>query len=195
MSVIQSCQNVTSQPASSQRRPRQAVSLTGSCQSMTSPQPVPSARSPCRHTRSPQAAHDPVPQHGAPGLSFRVPPAGRVARGDSDLRQWLGGRCASVRLTRPERLRRLPLRLRRPRLATDEASRATGLDRGGAQGEAGGPAPAPGGPRPRGPRGPPAPGAPRCLPGRLAPHSRWEATQEGPVSLRPRRMSMARPVS
>lgn len=29
------------------------------------------------------------------------------------------------------------------------------------------------------------PGAARCLPGRLAPHSRWEATQEGPASLTP----------
>lgn len=103
------CHTVLSQPASPQPRPRQAVGLTGSCQSVTSPQPVPSARSPCRHTRSPQAARDPIPQRSAPGLFFRVPPAGRVARGDSDLRRRLGGCCASVRRTRPERPRRLPL--------------------------------------------------------------------------------------
>lgn len=77
--------------------------------------------------------------------------------------------------------------------AADRRSRAEppGRTGGGAQGEAGGPAPAPGGRRPRGPRGPPAPGAVRWLPGRLAPHSRWEATQEGPVSLRPMSMSMS----
>lgn len=128
MSVTQSCQNVTSQPASCQQRPRQAVSLAGSCQSMTSPQPVPSARSPCRHTRSPQAAHDPVPPRSAPGRFFRVPPAGCVARSDSDLRRWLGGRCASVRLTRPERLRRLQLRVRR---APPGRGRAEPSDRAG----------------------------------------------------------------
>lgn len=88
LSVTQSCQSASSQPRVAAAARRQAVSHTrvlSECGNRSS------VRSLCRHTRSPQAAHDPVPQRSASGLSFRVPPAGRVARGDSDLRRRLGG--------------------------------------------------------------------------------------------------------
>lgn len=132
----------------------------------------------------------PLPQRGAPDLSFRVPLASRVARGDSDLRRrQLGGRCASRRPTRPERPRRLPLRVRRapPGRGQAEPSGRAGSGWGRRPGSGWSPAPTTGGRCPRGPRDPrglrsPAPAwSPAWVPGRPAPHSRWEATQEGPV--------------
>lgn len=176
-----------------------AVRHTGSCQSATSPQP----RSPCRHTRSPQAAHDPrTPARrlgSSPSASLwpAAWPGATLTRG-GDL---AGAVRPRGRATRPERPRQLPLRVRRAppgRGRAEPSERA--IDRagpgragGGAQGEAGGPAPTTDRPTDRPEAGVPEARSPRRLPGRLAAPSRWEATQEGPVSLSP--MPRAPPMS
>lgn len=88
-----------------------AVRHTGSCQSATSPQP----RSPCRHTRSPQAAHDPrTPARrlgSSPSASLwpAAWPGATLTRG-GDL---AGAVRPRGRATRPERPRQLRLRVRR----------------------------------------------------------------------------------
>lgn len=138
-------------------------------------------------------------------LSFRLPLAGRVARGDSDPRRRLGGRCASPRPGDPTRAPQAAAapsaaspawpRTSRAERAGERASDRAGPGRagGGAQGEAGGPAPTTDRPTDRPEAGVPEARSPRRLPGRLAAPSRWEATQEGPVSLSP--MPRAPPMS